>query len=586
MSSRARPALRRDDPVRVQTTDPRRVSLDSVGAHPAYGGSPDWPLRTDVEPQSPDTVGATLTVASWTVVSRVTGLVRIVVIAAILGPTYLGNTFQAINQLPNLTYQALTGSLLSMMLVPRLVPHVDAVNREDAARVAGGFLGLAMAAFAALTLLSVASGPLLLRLLTIGVHNQVVAAAQRRAGWLLLVAVMPQVVLYAIAGTGEAVMNVYGKFALAAAAPALENVGVIVVMVLDAVLFGTGTTVATASTPQLLLLGLGSTGAVVLHASAQWWGARRVGITIIPRLGWRDPELRTLARHLLPSAGYTGLNSLRFFGMLVVANLVPGGVIAFQLALNFLALPVALGAWPVSVALLPDLSRLHLAGAGQRFRDKLVAGTAITYFLMVPATVAYLVLARPLARAVAYGAMSSRQGVTLVEASLAALAVGMLGEAGSVVATHAAYARRDAHSAFKSMVLRTVVSGVGMVAALLFTHGIVVVVVLGLAVSAGNVVGTLYLAGVLRSSLPRGGVHLAPSLARALAASAIMAVPAYLTASYLPAVVAIPGRHLAALLLATVIGVLAYIGAQRASGSEELTALRGGFGEMLIRAKL
>ncbi len=532
-----------------------------------------------------ETVGATLTVASWTVLSRVTGLVRIVVIAAVLGPTYLGNTFQAINQLPNLTYQALTGSLLSMMLVPRLVPRVDAANREDVNRLAGNFLGLAIAGFAVLTLVAVAGGPILLRLLTIGVSNPAVAGAQRRAGWLLLVTVMPQVVLYAVAGTGEAVMNAHGRFALAAAAPALENVGVIVVMVLDAVIFGTGTTVGTVRAPQLLLLGLGSTAAVVLHASAQWWGAHRVGITLIPRIGWRDPELRKMARDMLPSAGYTGLNSARFFGMLVVANLVPGGVIAFQLALNFLALPVGLAAWPTSVAMLPHLSRLYLAKATQRFRDELVSGTAITFFLMVPAAMAYVVLARPLARAVAYGAMSSAQGVTLIEASLAALAVGMLGEAGSVVATHATYARQDARSAFYSMLLRTVVSGLGMLGALLFAHGVAVVVALGLAVSLGNVLGTLYLAGVLRSSLPKTGERLGPSLARALAASGLMVVPAYLLATYLPTVLPIPAKHLAALLIAAVVGMTVYLGIQRASGSQELTSLRGGFGDMVTRAR-
>jgi putative peptidoglycan lipid II flippase len=286
---------------------------------------------------------------------------------------------------------------------------------------------------------------------------------------------------------------------------------------------------------------------------------------------------------MLPSAGNTALNSLRFFGMLMVANLVPGGVIAFQLALNFLALPVGLGAWPVSVALLPQLSRLYLAKAHQRFRDELVGGTAITFFLMVPATMAYIVLARPLARSVAYGAMSSVAGVTLIQASLAALAVGMLAEAGAVVATHAAYAQQDARSPLYSMLLRTLVSGVGMVGAMLFAHGIAVVIVLGLAVSVGNVLGTLYLAGVLRSSLPHTGDRLGPSLGRAVVASAVMIVPAYLLASYLPLVLPIPGKHLAALLLAAVAGVLAYLAAQRAWGSPELMALRGGVGQMMMR---
>ncbi len=530
------------------------------------------------------TIGASVTVASWTMVSRVTGLVRIVAIGAVLGPTYLGNTFQAVNQLPNLTYQALTGSLLSMMLVPMLVGHVDAEDREQTARVAGGFLGLAIVTFAALSLVVVAAGPLILRLFTVGVSNPAVAAAQRRTGWILLATVMPQVVLYAVAGTGEAVMNANGKFALAAAAPAFENVGVIVVMVLAGVLFGTGTGLGQTGNGELLLLGLGSTGAVVLHAGAQWWGAWRTGVTLVPRLGWRDPEVRARARRMLPSLGYAGLNSLRYFGILVVANRVPGGVVAFQLALNFLALPVALGAWPVSVAMLPQLSRLYLAGAAQRFRDELVRGTAVTFVLIVPATVAYVVLAHPLARGVAYGEMNTAAGVTLIAASLATLGAGMLGEAGSVIGTHAAYARHDADSPFRSMLVRTIVSAVGMVGALAFARGTAVVVVLGLAVSLGNAVGAVQLAAVLRAQLPAEGERLRPALVRASAASAVMVLPAYAIARFLPHLYGGPGARLVALVAAGLAGLVTFVALQRAWRAPELQALRDGFGQMLTRA--
>ena len=70
--------------------------------------------------------GDSLTVAAWTVVSRVTGLVRIAAIGAVLGPTLLGNTFQFTNALPNLLYYGLlAGSLFSSLLVPALVHHVD-----------------------------------------------------------------------------------------------------------------------------------------------------------------------------------------------------------------------------------------------------------------------------------------------------------------------------------------------------------------------------------------------------------------------------------------------------------------------------
>lgn len=532
---------------------------------------------------SEGTVGASLTVASWTVVSRVTGLIRIVAIGAVLGPTYLGNTFQAVNQLPNLTYQALTGSLLPMMLVPLLVAHVDSGDREESARVAGGFLGLAMTAFAALSLLVIAGGPVIMRLFTLGVSSPAVAADQRRVGWFLLATVMPQVVLYAVAGCGEAVMNAHGRFALAAAAPAFENIGVIAVMAVTGAVYGTGRGIGGVGTPELLLLGLGSTGAVVLHAGVQWWGAHRVGVTLLPRLGWRDPEVRTRARRMLPSLGYAGLNSVRYFGMLVVANRVAGGVVAFQLALNFLALPVALGAWPVSVALLPQLARLYVADAAQRFRDELVSGIGITFFLIVPATVAYLVLPRQLARAVAYGEMSTPAGTALIAASLASLAVGMLGEAGSVIGTHAAYARQDVDSPFRSMLVRTIVSAVGMAGAIVFAHGTPVVVVLGLAVSIGNGIGAVHLARTLRAQLPSHGERLGPPFSRAVAASAVMAVPAYCVARYLPEVYAGPGSHTVALVAAGALGLVTFVGLERAWRSPELEALQAGFGDLLAR---
>jgi len=51
-----------------------------------------------------------LAVVAWTVVSRTSGFIRVAVVAAVLGPTYLGNIFQATNTLPNLAYAALTGA--------------------------------------------------------------------------------------------------------------------------------------------------------------------------------------------------------------------------------------------------------------------------------------------------------------------------------------------------------------------------------------------------------------------------------------------------------------------------------------------
>jgi putative peptidoglycan lipid II flippase len=517
-----------------------------------------------------------ITVLVWTLVSRVTGFARVAVIAAVLGPTFFGNTFQAINQLPNLIfYGLLMGSLFSSLLVPSLVRQVDARDRDGLERVAGAFLGLVTVAFVVVAALGAAAGPLLLRVFAIGVEDPSVASAQRRVGWLLLLMVLPQVLLYGLACTGAAVMNAHGRFALASAAPALENLGMIATLGASAWLFGTAPAVERVPPDQLLLLGIGSTAAVAVHAAAQWLGAWRLGVRLVPRAGWRDPEVRRLIQRLLPSLGYGWLNMLRWFAVLVAANRVPGGVVAFQLALNFFYLPVVLGAQPVALALLPELSRRFQRHDLRRFRDELTRGVALASFLTIPAAVAYLILAVPLARIAAFGEMATAAGVTLLALSLAALAPGVVGESRFLVELQGSYACHDARSPVRSMALCASLALAGTVAALALPAGAGVLLVLGLAYSAGSLAGGAHLARRVHRMLPPSSERVTPAILRALAASALMAGPAYLAAA--AAAGWVQGRLGTVVQLAVAGGVGAglYLAVQRLWRSPELGSLIG-----------
>jgi putative peptidoglycan lipid II flippase len=517
-----------------------------------------------------------ITVLVWTLVSRVTGFARVAVIAAVLGPTFFGNTFQAINQLPNLIfYGLLMGSLFSSLLVPSLVRQVDARDRDGLERVAGAFLGLVTVAFVVVAALGAAAGPLLLRVFAIGVEDPSVASAQRRVGWLLLLMVLPQVLLYGLACTGAAVMNAHGRFALASAAPALENLGMIATLGASAWLFGTAPAVERVPPDQLLLLGIGSTAAVAVHAAAQWLGAWRLGVRLVPRAGWRDPEVRRLIQRLLPSLGYGWLNMLRWFAVLVAANRVPGGVVAFQLALNFFYLPVVLGAQPVALALLPELSRRFQRHDLRRFRDELTRGVALASFLTIPAAVAYLILAVPLARIAAFGEMATAAGVTLLALSLAALAPGVVGESRFLVELQGSYACHDARSPVRSMALCVSLALAGTVAALALPAGAGVLLVLGLAYSAGSLAGGAHLARRVHRMLPPSSERATPAILRALAASALMAGPAYLAAA--AAAGWAQGRLGTVVQLAVAGGVGAglYLAVQRLWRSPELGSLIG-----------
>jgi putative peptidoglycan lipid II flippase len=533
-------------------------------------------VRAVVDGASGSVARNSITVSAWTLVSRITGFARVAVIAAVLGPTYFGNTFQAINQLPNLIiYGLLMGSLFSSLLVPSLVRQADARDRGGLERVAGAFLGLLTVAFAAVATLGAVGGPLLLRVFAVGVEDRSVASAQRQVGWLLLLMVLPQVLLYGVACTAAAVMNAHGRFALASAAPALENLAMIATLGVSAWLFGTGTAIERVPPGQLVLLGIGSTAAVAVHAAAQWLGAWRLGVRLVPRAGWRDPDVRRLFQRLLPSLGYGWLNLVRWFAVLVAANRVPGGVVAFQLALNFYYLPVVLGAQPVALALLPELSRLFQRHDLRRFRDELIRGFALASFLTTPAAVAYLVLALPLAEIAAFGEMATASGVTLLAVGLATLAPGVVGESRFLVELQGSYAGHDARSPVRSMALCASLTLAGTVLALALPAGAGVLLVLGLAYSAGSLAGGADLSRRVHRRLPPSSERATPAILRALAASALMAGPVYLAAE--AAAGWAQGRlgTVVQLALAGGVGAGLYLAVQRLWRSPELGSLLG-----------
>src|ERR687885_557371 len=89
-------------------------------------------------------------------------------------------------------------------------------------------------------------------------------------------------------------MYSHRRFALPACAPALENLGMILVFGICAATFGTGHGDGGVPLGELLLLGLGATAAVALHAAVQWWGACRCGVVLLPSRGWALPEVRAI----------------------------------------------------------------------------------------------------------------------------------------------------------------------------------------------------------------------------------------------------------------------------------------------------
>ncbi|HMR31268.1 MAG TPA: lipid II flippase MurJ [Amaricoccus sp.] len=515
------------------------------------------------------------TVAFWTLVSRITGFGRVATLAAVLGPTFFGNLFQTSLMIPYVICELMAGSLITATLAPHLVRALDGEGRTAAQRLARGFAGTVLPLFAAVALLGMLVIPQLLSLLTLAVDEPAVRAKQQALGWALLMCLLPQIVLYGIAGIGIAVQHAHRRFAFATAAPVIENVGMIAVLALTAGLYGIGLDVDAVTMPQVLLLGLGSTFAVGLHAAAQWWGAFRLGIVLVPRPGWLDPEVRRIVRIAAMSSGSSGLNSIGLLALMVAAGQFPGGAVAFQIASNLFNLPIALCARPIAAAQLPLLSRCFARSALDEFQATYRYSLRLTLFIALPAALLFLGLPEVLASAVALGEMRSPGAIMLVAASISGLGPGIVTEAAFIVSTSAAYARHDAASPLHAMAIRLAIVLAGVALPPSVGHDELTLWHLGLAASLASATAAGYLHWRLRRALPPAAGSSGSWPAADLGIAAVAVAPAALIATWLPAS---QGGILTSLIEGALLVALAggiYLTLQHLRGSPELHGLLG-----------
>ncbi len=479
-----------------------------------------------------DFLKASMSVGGWTMISRATGFVRLAAIGAVLGPTFLGNLFQTANQLPNLAFELVAGQLIASLLLPVLVGHLDRGDKQASERVAGGFLGFVLVAFSAVGVVLALAGPFVFRVLSIGVDDGGVRGDFVHLGWPLLAVVMPQLALYGLIGVANAVQNARHRFALAAAAPVIENVVVVATIVLFRHRVGSGVDLGDVRTADVVLLGLGSTLGVTVHAAVQWVGAWKAGVHLRPRFGWRDPEVVAVVRLAVPSLGLAGLQAAQTFACLVVVGSVAGGVVAFQLGLAFVATAVALGARPLTVAALPDLARSADGAAWPAVRRQWDRTLAVAVFMLAPIAVGLAAMSPALGQLLGIGEMAGDAAVGLLVAALAGLGLAVLGDGVTSFATQVAYTLKDARSPLQATVVRTLLLTAGLGIAMRLDQPSMVVFTAGLAFSLATVLSAWFLCRATVLRLP-AGEPVGRQIGRATVLAVAAGVPALLSSAAL-----------------------------------------------------
>ncbi len=401
---------------------------------------------------------STATQTALIAVSRLTGFVRVVVVAAVLGTTFLGNTYQSANTIPNIVFELFAAGALQAVLVPALVQRFDRSDRGDPERLAGSVLGFTALGLGVLVAIGMLLAPVIMGLLVSGVDDVAVRDDQIRLGAIFLWIFLPQMLIYDLGIIATAVLHARGRFALPAIAPAVNNVVVCSAYVAFWLLRDGAEPSLDLAPLEIAVLAGGTSLGVVAFCAVPVVGAWRTGFRFRPNLDRSDPALGTLARQGGWAALYLGMTQVLLAAVLVLANRTEGGVVAYQVGFTFFLLPYALFGLPVLTTLFPAAARQVQAADWPSVGATTRRGiTAIALFVL-PAAAALGVLSEPLSDVAMFGNVDA-EGAALTARVIAGFAPGLVGYSVFYFLTRIFYAMDDTRT---PAVVHAIVVGIGV----------------------------------------------------------------------------------------------------------------------------
>ena len=340
-------------------------------------------------------ISGVLTVGSWTLMSRLLGFVRDVLIAAWLGTGPVAEAFLIAFALPNMFRRFFAEGAFNMAFVPLFSKKLEAGgDAEGFARDALSGLAAVLIVF---TVFAIIFMPWLVLAMAAGF------AGDERFGMTVTLGriVFPYILFISLAALLSGVLNASGRFVAAAAAPVLLNIILIAALLLaEKVAPDFSVIDAAAAGPQHgTILAFGVIIAGIAQMSLVWVAVRRAGFDLRPKRPVWTPELKRLTIIAAPAALAGGVVQINLLIGRQVASFYEGAVAWLSYADRLYQLPLGVVGIAIGIVLLPDLSRRLQADDIPGSQQALSRAAEMSMALAIPSAVALLVIPVPLIEA-------------------------------------------------------------------------------------------------------------------------------------------------------------------------------------------
>jgi putative peptidoglycan lipid II flippase len=377
-------------------------------------------------------------VSFMTLISRVLGLIRDVIVANVLGAGAMADVFFMANRIPNFLRRLFAEGAFSQAFVPVLAEvkekHGDDAVRELIAKAAGT-LGVIVTG---VTLVAVIGSPILMMLFGAGWFNAYLDGAPEGDKYLqasfLLKITFPYLWFITFVALSGAVLNTYNRFAVAAFTPVFLNIAMI-----GAALY---------LAPQMQNPAEAIAWGVFLGGLIQFLFQlpflAKAGLLVMPRWGWKDPNVTKIRTLMIPALFGVSVSQINLLLDAIIASfLVTGAVSWLYYSDRLLEFPLGLFGIAIATVILPGLSRHYAAASEAAFKYTLDWAVRFICLFGIPSMMGLIVLAEPIIASVFMRGEFSADDVVKTSYSLIAYNTGLVALMLIKVLAPAFYARQD-----------------------------------------------------------------------------------------------------------------------------------------------
>ncbi len=370
-------------------------------------------------------------VSAMTLVSRISGLLRDMVVAFIFPVGGTTDAFFVAFKIPNFLRRLFAEGAFSQAFVPVLTEYK--VNREAnevvglAQNVAGTMAGILFL----LTAVCVLGAPLLVMLFAPGYLDN---PAQFDLTAAMLRITFPYILFISMTALAGGILNSYGRFAVPAFTPVFLNL----------ILIGVAFLLAPHMDEPIMAMAWGVFIAGAVQLGFQFPALWRLGFLRWPRWEIRDPGVRKIMKLMLPGIiGSSAMQINLLFDILIASFLTAGSISWLYYSDRLIEFPLGVFGIALATVILPKLSEKHTQGDPKAFSHMLDWALRWVLIIGVPAAVALAVLAVPLLSTLFLHGEFSAHDVEMSSLSLMAYSVGLLGFSLVKVLAPGYFARQD-----------------------------------------------------------------------------------------------------------------------------------------------